>query len=80
MATPEGVGASAVGFSGVNAFVSADTPSSGYDEASGGNNIVLEAPGEDAESVVPSFSVRDVATRDDSYFRLKMGVLAPAVN
>lgn len=74
---PEGVGASAVGFSGINAFVSADTPSSGYDEASGGNNIVLEAPGEDAESVVPSFSVRDVATRDDSYFRLKMGVLAP---
>jgi len=27
--------------------------------------------------VTPSFSVRDVATRDDSYFRLKMGVLAP---
>ena len=74
---PEGVGASAVGFSGVNAFVSADTPSSGYDEASGGNNIVLEVPGEGPETVTPSFSVRDVATRDDSYFRLKMGVLAP---
>lgn len=74
---PEGVGASAVGFSGVNAFVSADTPSSGYDEASGGNNIVLEVPGEGSETVTPSFSVRDVATRDDSYFRLKMGVLAP---
>ena len=74
---PEGVGASAVGFSGVNAFVSADTPSSGYDEASGGNTIVLEVPGEGPETVTPSFSVRDVATRDDSYFRLKMGVLAP---
>ena len=49
----------------------------GHDEASGGNNIVLEVPGEGPETVTPSFSVRDVATRDDSYFRLKMGVLAP---
>lgn len=38
---------------------------------------MLEVPGEGPETVTPSFSVRDVATRDDSYFRLKMGVLAP---
>lgn len=77
---PDGVGASAAGFSGVNAFVSANSPSSGYEGASGGNNIVLELPAEPTEgaaAVVPSFSVRDVATRDDLYFRLKMGVLAP---
>ena len=40
----DGVGTTAVGFSGVNAFVSADSPSSGYDGASGGNNVLLDVP------------------------------------
>ena len=76
----DGVGTTAVGFSGVNAFVSADSPSSGYDGASGGNNVLLDvpaAPEAGGVAVVPSFSVDGVATKGDAYFRLKIGVLAP---
>lgn len=75
----DGIGAASAAFSGVNAFVSAESSSSGYDGASGGNNILLEVPeppvqGETA--VAPSFSVSGVATKGDCYFRLKMGVSA----
>lgn len=64
----------------MNAFVSADSPSSGYDGASGGNNVLLDvpaAPEAGGVAVVPSFSVDGVATKGDAYFRLKIGVLAP---
>lgn len=40
----DGVGTTAVGFSGVNAFVSADSPSSATTGASGGNNVLLDVP------------------------------------
>ncbi|WP_295939554.1 BACON domain-containing protein [uncultured Alistipes sp.] len=71
----DGIGASGVSFSGVNAFVSAADVSSGYDAASGGNNVHLAMP-ETPGGPVSTFAVNNVETKDDRYFRLKFGVRA----
>ncbi len=68
-------GVSDITFSGVNAAVSSSNPSSGYDGASGGNNIHLNIPA-GAETNEASFIVNGVDTRGDLYFRLKFGVMS----
>lgn len=73
----DGVGASDVKFSGTNAFVSAARASSGYEGASGSNGIRLTVPAMSEYTPTSSFTVTGAATKENLYFRLKIGVLAP---
>lgn len=73
---PDGIGASALDISGVNAFVTAGHPSSGYDGATGGNGVRLSVPAEAVGEPAAEFAVSGAETKGDFYFCLKFGVMA----
>ena len=67
-----GIGSMFTRYTGVDAFLDNANPSTGYEGASGGNNILLENP-------QASYVFGRVETRNTSYFKLTFGVYAPQV-
>lgn len=64
-----GIGALVTKYNGIEALVDKESPSSGYETASGGNNILFPTSGAE-------FSFGKVATKDSSYFKLSFGVMS----
>lgn len=65
----EGIGAIVTRYLGNGTKVDSSSPSTGYEGASGGNNILF--PTADSE-----FSWGEVATKDSSYFQLNFGIMS----
>lgn len=65
----EGIGAIVTRYVGNGTKVDSSSPSSGYEGASGGNNILFPT----AQS---EFSWGEVATKDSSYFQLNFGLMS----